>query len=702
MEDQLVKVLLVEDDEDDYLLTEDLLEDSDRMDVELEWIDDYASGIEAICRGEYDVCLLDYRLGGENGLDLLREALERGCRTPMVLLTGQGDYEVDVEAMQSGASDYLVKGQLDTPLLERTIQHSVERARVLEELRQSEERYALAVSGASDGIWDWNLKTDEIYFSPRWKTMLGLEEDEVGDDPEEWFGRIHDEDREHVEASLKDHLEGETAHFESEHRMICGDESHRWVLNRGLAVKNDEGEAYRMAGSQTDITERKEAEEQLRHEAYHDDLTGLPNRNLFLQRLGEALECVHEHDEHSFAVLFLDLDRFKVINDSLGHEVGDELIVAVGERLKTCLGPDDTLARFGGDEYAILVDDVGKLEEVTYFAQRIQDEVQKPFTLSDREAYTTTSIGVAISAPSYEEPEELLRDADAAMYRAKELGKARYEIFDNSLREAAVSLLQIESDLRQALENEEFETYYQPILSAETGAIVGSEALVRWIHPERGMVSPAEFIPVAEETGLILEIGVWMLRNACKQHKIWEEKGYAGLFTSVNVSAQQFQHQDLPALLDEILEETGIEPGNLHLEVTESLLMNNLEATIETLNELISRGAKASIDDFGTEYSSLGYLKRFPIHHLKIDRSFIQGLEDNLDQQSITKAIIALAHSLELEVIAEGVELEEHLSFLRGQKCEFVQGFLFSKAVPANDFEALMRKEDYSRFVDTA
>jgi diguanylate cyclase (GGDEF)-like protein/PAS domain S-box-containing protein len=376
-----------------------------------------------------------------------------------------------------------------------------ERKRAEQALRDSEERYALAASGANDGLWDWDLRTDKIYFSSRWKTMLGYSDREVGDSADEWLSRIHPDDAAKVRSELKDHLEGRTSHFENEHRILHENGTYRYMLTRGLAVRDANGESYRMAGSQTDITERKVAEQQLLHDAIHDGLTGLPNRSLFKEVLKNALERLKRRTEYSFAVLFLDLDHFKVINDSLGHMVGDQLIRTVARRLESCLRPGDTVARLGGDEFTILLDGIDDVETATIIAERIQIEVAKPIDLDGYERFTTTSIGIALSTTGYERPDDILRDADTAMYRAKGSGRDRYEVFDKTMHIQAVTRLELESSLRGALESQLL-LNYQPIISLRTGRITGFEALVRWRHPQRGMVSPAEFIPLAEETGL--------------------------------------------------------------------------------------------------------------------------------------------------------------------------------------------------------
>lgn len=436
-------------------------------------------------------------------------------------------------------------------------------------------------------------------------------------------------------------------------------------------------------------TERQRAEAQLQHYAFHDRLSGLPNRALLLDRIGRAVEVAKRDDGYLFAALFLDLDRFKVVNDSLGHLLGDELLLAIADRLKNCLRYGDTLARLGGDEFAILFEDVKDISDVTRAAEQIHQALQSSFKLSGQEIFISASIGIALN--SNERPEDLLRNAETAMYRAKAAGRARYQIFDQEMHARAITLLQLEADLRRALAEQEFQVYYQPIVSLTHGQIEGAEALLRWQHPERGLISPASFIPLAEETGLITPIGEWVLQTVCAQQQNWRAQGLPLLSVAVNISACQFRDQDLTHLLDQVLSSSSLPAQSLKLEITETTAMKNIDFSIATLQQLKTRGLEIVIDDFGTGYSSLTYLKRFPINVLKIDQSFIQGITTNADDAMITAAIIGLAHNLKLKVIAEGVETEEQLAFLRSQQCDEAQGYLFSKPVPAPVLTELLR-----------
>jgi PAS domain S-box/diguanylate cyclase (GGDEF) domain len=567
-----------------------------------------------------------------------------------------------------------------------------ERKRAEESFRETAERYALAALGANDGLWDWNLKTKHIYFSPRWKAMLGCTEEEVGSVVEEWFNRVHPDDLSRLQGELNAHLEGASPHFQNEQRVLHKDGSYRWMLARGIAVPDQDGIPSRMAGSQTDITDQKLAQERLMHEAIHDVLTGLPNRALFMDLLDRSLGRAKRKEDYMFAVLFLDLDRFKVINDSLGHMIGDQLLIAIARRLNSCLRPGDTVARLGGDEFTIMLDDVKDLGDATRVAERIQQELTIPFNLSGQEVFISTSIGIALSATGYDRPEDVLRDADTAMYRAKSLGKARHEVFDKAMHARAVALLQLETDLRRAIERQEFKLYYQPTVSLKTGRILGFEALIRWQHPERGLVLPAEFIPHAEETGLIVPIGKWVLREACTQMRSWQERIGKTLTMSVNVSPKQLMHIDLVEMIQQILAETELKPQNLILEVTETAIIENPESATRTLLQLKELNVHLHIDDFGTGYSSLSYLHRFPMDSLKIDRSFIGRMGSDEENLEIVRTIISLAHNIGMEVIAEGVETTEEVAQLRALQCEAGQGYYFSKPVEGRAAIALLGK----------
>ena len=443
---------------------------------------------------------------------------------------------------------------------------------------------------------------------------------------------------------------------------------------------------------QRDICERKRAEEQLLHNTLHDELTGLPNQALFMDRLQLAVERAKRRQDYLFAVLFLDLDRFKVVNDSLGHIVGNQLLIAISRRLEIVMRSVDTVARFGGDEFTILLEDIEDINATIQVAERIQKELALPFKLNEYEVFTSASIGIALSSTGYEQPGHLLRDADIAMYRAKTLGKARYEVFDTTMHNHAVVLLQLETDLRRAIKKKEFRLHYQPIVSLVTGRIIGFEALVRWQHPERGLVSPIEFIPVAEETGMIVSIGKWVLHEACRQMQIWHAQfpTTPPLIVSVNLSGKQLTQPNLIKQINQVLQETGFDPGSLKLEITESVIIDNTESATAMLLQLRALNIELQMDDFGTGYSSLSYLHRLPLNTLKIDRSFISNIGENGENLVIVQAIVTLAHNLKMDVTAEGIETVEKLDQLRLLQCDRGQGYFFSKPLDSRRVEELL------------
>ncbi len=703
-ESSSIHILYMEDDVGTARLFQKKLE---RQGFRVDLAQDGQEGLTMVQAGVYEVLIVDQNMPIYNGLEVIRLLAAQGPLPPIIMITVGGDERVAVEAVKLGASDYIIKDVAGRylELLPTVIEQILQRHRMLIEkqqaeaaLRESEERYALAARGANDGLWDWNLRSNTIYFSPRWKAMLGYEEYEIKPSPEEWFKRVYPSDLEPLKNKIEAHLQAISAHFEYEYRLLHQDNSYRWMLCRGVAIRDESGQAYRMAGSQTDISARKMAEEQLLHNVFHDALTSLPNRALFMDRLTQALE--HTKRDHTYlgAVFYLDLDRFKIINDSLGHAIGDQVLIATVQRLRKCVRPGDTLARLGSDEFTILFDDIKDVAEVTRLAEQIQHEVAAPLNLNNQEMVITVSIGIALSQNSssgqlYNRAEDLLRDAETAMYQAKALGRG-YMVFETNMRVHAVTVLELEAGLRRAIEQQEFRVHYQPIISLTSGQISRVETLLRWQHPQRGLVYPGEFIPLLEETGLIIPVGEWLLRTCCAQIKTWHTAGYGPLQVTVNMSVRQLQEQNLGQLIEDILAETGLAAEALELEVTESVAMQNADFGLTTLNELRAMGLHISIDDFGTGYSSLNRLKQLPINTLKIDQSFIRDMVHDADDGTIISAIIAMGHRLKLKIIAEGVETEEQLAFLREQKCDEVQGYLFSPPIPALALTQLLRKKD--------
>ncbi|MBW4467595.1 MAG: EAL domain-containing protein [Pegethrix bostrychoides GSE-TBD4-15B] len=638
------------------------------------------------------------------------------------------------------------------------------------ELRQNATRYTLMTQGFNEGVWDWDLKTNRFYISPRWKQMIGYSEAALSDQPQEWFDRVHPLDRAALDAAITDYLAGRGSHFEQEYRLRHEDGSYRWMQGRGLAVFKV-GKAKRLVGSQVDITAQKQAEEELWRSTFFDRLTELPSWTGFVDHLQQAIDQVQQDAQFRFAILWLDLDQFKLVNHSLGNSLGDRLLVAIAQRLKTFLPASEIVARLGEDEFAVLLRQIQDRDEVIRVAEQIQQELTRPFNLEEHEVFVTVSVGIALSAPYYAEPEHLLRDAGTAMYRAKAMGRASCLVFERSMRTGMLVKLRLESDLRRAIaqgmaqgerqageslssvtdlpvtdlpvadrgfdaefaelpstlsngahpqvssaisssrsdelnlrleapptpspeQYPELELYYQPIVRLSTGQVTGFEALVRWQHAQQGLLFPSRFISMAEETGLIIPLSWWILRTACRQMSQWRQlfPENAALTMSVNLSSKQFSMTNLAEQIHQILQESQLEPTSLKLELTESMVMENAASVVDMLYQLRALGIRLAIDDFGTGYSSLSYLPRFPLTTLKIDRSFVEKIGDCNDNLEIVRTILALAHNLRMDVVAEGVETEAQATRLREMGCEYGQGFFFYKPLNVEAATQLLAK----------
>ncbi len=927
-----VKVLLVDDDEEDYILTKYLFDDFKDNRYLLEWTCDGQYALDSMKSHNHDIYFVDYQLGEYNGLEILSEAISEGCSAPIILMTGQGDKEVDIKAMEAGAADYLVKGEIQAPLLERVIRYSLRHARTLENMQASETKFRSVIQSASDAIflvdqegniilwndaaenifgyteqeilgksatllmghkyankalevgirktmgeilppmsgkiilaagkrkdgsefplemsgsiWKTNsgffytsiirditeskkagesLKESEeryrdlfenandiiylhdlqgnfisinetgvkifgytreealkisiaqvvapeylevarsqimakvagtpssnyelecvkkdgrrvsfeinsrvifddgkpvaiqgiarditdrklaeeerdrlynvsndllatigfdgnlMHINPAWNKILGYKTKELLG--KSIYGITHEEDKASNWATIEKLKKGENISIES--RLICKDGSERWILWNCTPVVSEQI-SYAVGRN---ITERKRTEEVLRYNALYDTLTNLPNRTQFMNHLQNAISKYEKDSKQCFAVLFLDLDRFKIINDGLGHLIGDKLLIAIAERIKLSLRPGDIVARLGGDEFTILIHNAKDVSDATNVAERIQAQLSKPFRLENYEVFSSASIGITIADKTKRKPEDFLRDADSAMYRAKDRGKARYEIFDYEMHIRNMNLLKVETDLRRAIERDEFCVYYQPIVCLESGEIKELEALIRWKHPEFGLVYPNEFISVAEETGLIIPIGEWILRESCRQTKLWQDTipHLGKLAISVNLSTKQLMHPSLSSQVKNILIETGLNINSLKLEVTESTVMENSETAMKILNDLNAIGIHFSTDDFGTGYSSLSYLHQFPFKRIKIDQSFIGKMDADVKSEAIVRTILMLGQNLDIEVVAEGVENLTQLQQLHSLRCYLGQGYYFSKPTNAEFTEKVLR-----------
>jgi diguanylate cyclase (GGDEF)-like protein/PAS domain S-box-containing protein len=693
------------------------------------------SALQKVHQALPDLILLDIKMPGIDGFETYHrlKAHPQIRDIPVIFMTALSDSIDKVQGLKLGAVDYITKpiepeevlarvenqlalqsakaqicqlnAELERRVQERTAQlealnqelerEIADRRAAEKALSQSEEQFRLAFELASIGMAIATLEGKFVQSNQALCDTLGYTARELRD--RAWADVIYPEDRERFLASNQELRQGQIADFQLEQRfvtktglLVCG------ILQVAL-VRDAEGKPLHFISQLMDISDRKQAEEQLLYNALHDALTKLPNRTLLMERLELALKRAKRYNHYLFAVLFIDLDRFKVVNDSLGHQAGDRLLIAIARQLESIVRTTDTVVRLGGDEFVILLDPIEELNDAVQVVERIAQQLQAPFHLEGRELFVTSSIGIALSSANYESGADLLRDADIAMYRAKEQGKMRYEIFDRQMYACALDRLQLEQDLRYAIEHQAFCLNYQPIVSLKTGKLKGFEALVRWYHPERGLVSPAEFIPIAEETGLIVALGEWVLHSACEQMVVWQDQfsNAAFLKISINLSLKQLREPHFLEKIDRILLQTGLASQNLQLELTESMLVDNIGQLIVLLEQLRARAIQLSIDDFGTGYSCLSYLHRFPVNSLKIDRSFVSRIGEKDENQAIVRTIIALASQLGMAAIAEGVETIEQLQQLRALDCDDAQGYFFSQPLETEAVAALLERNSH-------
>ncbi|MEP7151331.1 MAG: EAL domain-containing protein [Nitrospira sp.] len=633
-------------------------------------------------------------------------SLPGGKRVPILILTGLDDAHSIAQAYEHGATNFIHK-PVNATILCHHIRYMLRTSNVLHALLRSEFRLELAQRIARIGNWDWNPRTNRFAMSNELCRLVGIRPSEFAGTFEAFLRFVHPDDRVRVNEALQTLISHRTP-CDIDHRIVLPGGTDFTVHLQAEGVREEESEELTIIGTAQDITERKQAENAIHRLAYYDSLTGLANRVLFKDRLSNALAYAQRHHLH-LAALFIDLDRFKVINDTLGHTVGDLLLTHVAERLSESVRQSDSvsrhadheashaLARLGGDEFTILLTSLPHPEDAGRVARRILDSLAHPFSIDGHEIFISASIGISIYPSDGTTVEALLKNADSAMYHAKEQGRNNCQFYSSGLNAAAAERLDLESDLRRALEREEFVVYYQPKLNIHSRQILGAEALVRWKHPKRGLVPPGVFLNAAIDTGLIRPMDEWVLREACRQVKAWERAGLPAITVSANVSNSLFHGRTLPGTVADALRDSGLNPSQLELELTESIAMRDVEASVTMLEGLRTMGVRLSIDDFGTGYSSLSYLQRFPLSRLKIDQSFVRDLLTNENNAKITRAIIAMAHSLNLSVLAEGVETDAQLARLREEGCDEVQGYLFSRPVCAADFEALLRTDADAR-----
>ena len=691
-------VMVVDDDQAVRLLARETLEYSGFLVWDAETGE---QALEAFEEKVPDIVLLDVMMPGMDGFSVCSaiRAFEAGRDTPVLMMTGLDDLESIECAYRAGATDFITK-PINWHILSYRVNYMLRASGALEQLRESKAGLALAQSLAHIGSWEWNLATGEIRCSDEVYSLC-CPNGERGGNP--ILDSVHQLDRSLVQGQI-DTAVASCTPVSFDYRILLGGEVER-TLHAELATSPGDDNALCLTGTIQDITERKQAEEQIRLLAYYDALTGLPNRRFFLQQLEQALVFANRNDR-MLAVLFLDLDRFKLVNDTLGHGVGDLLLQDVAERLLGCVrrsdclaraeedGPPSLVSRLGGDEFTIMLSEIDHFQDVAKVARRILEAVSLPYTLQGQEVFVSTSIGISLYPFDACSAGDLIRNADGAMYHAKEQGRNGYQIYDESMNAKALERITLESQLHKALKEGEFVVYYQPQVQLKSRRIVGIEALVRWQSSEFGLVEPERFLPLAEEIGLVIQIDQWVLLNACRQHQRWIEAGLPPVSLAVNVSGQHFARNELLATVTAILAASGLDPRLLELELTEGVLMDHTEKTVNTLLALKQMGVRLAIDDFGTGFSSLSYLKRFPLDVLKIDRSFINDIIMDPDDAAITLATIEMAHILKLQVIAEGVETQAQLDFLTENGCDVYQGHLFSHPVPPEEIPALF---DYGR-----
>ena len=647
-----------------------------------------------------DIVMLDVMMPEMDGYEACKRLREYadGALVPILMLTGLDDLESINRAYEVGATDFISK-PINWGILGHRARYILRASQAFRDLAKHQSSLENAQRIAHLGSWEWDMQHDEFYWSAETYRILGMQPGNALVGFDTFLERVHTEDRQGAQDSIRNLIK--TGAFSARAiRIVRPDATIRHVQLQGVGDYDANGVIAHIGGTIQDVTELKEAEQRIRYLAYYDGTTGLPNRQYFIERLHHALIQARRHSRQ-LGVLALDLDQFKRINDTLGHSAGNELLIAVSRRLSEVVRTDDTLARpdddqvdavarLDGDEFSLLITDLQQYHDAARVARRLLEEMRKPFHAAGREIFVSASIGLALYPLDGEDSDSLIKNAVAAMHFAKDQGRDNYQFYSRAMNATALEKLAMESQLRRALDREEFLLYYQPMIHASTGQIVGLEALIRWKHPELGLVPPNQFIPLAEETGLIIPMGDWVLRQASRQNQAWQRESLPAVYVSVNIASSHFRQGSLMQSVAFALQESGLSPEYLELEVTESMLMQSVETTLKTLFQLKDIGARLAIDDFGTGYSSLSYLKRFPLDTLKIDRSFIKDLPGDQEDSAISKAIIAMAHSLKLAVVAEGVETTEQLAFLRQHGCDLAQGFLFSRPVPASEIPALL------------
>jgi diguanylate cyclase (GGDEF)-like protein/PAS domain S-box-containing protein len=689
-----LKVLILEDVDTEAELTARQLKRAG-ISCTIRRVDTAETFVQQLDEFAPDIILSDFSLPHYDGLSALNAAQQTRADTPFIFVSGTIGEETAIESLKRGATDYVLKTNLARlgPAVLRAVQEAAQRAARVEAekaLLKSNERLQMVALATNDALWDWDLVTNTVWRNEGFQARFGYTDKDVAGHSDFWTSHIHTDDRTQVLTKIRSAIDSGHRFWSDEYRFLRADGTAAYVLDRGYVLHDANGKAIRMIGAMMDITEKMRYQEQLERQANYDALTGLPNRSLLKDRLEQTLAQAQRYSRAAM-VAFIDLDNFKLINDSLGHTViGDGLLRAVGDRLQTCVRRGDTVARSGGDEFVLILTQQEN-EAVNYqVIERVMSSVSEPYVIDGQDLRVTCSVGLSLYPQDGADGDTLLRAADAAMYRAKELGKNNFQFYAKEMTAKIGDRLTLEAGLRRALDRGEFLLQYQPQVELQSGQIIGMEALIRWQHPELGMVSPAKFIPIAEETGLIEPIGAWVLHTACAQNKAFQDAGLPAITVAVNLSPRQFRQKNLVESVRAILNASGLDPRHLELEITEGMVMQNAEEVIATLSKLEGMRLQLSVDDFGTGYSNLSYLKRFPVHRLKIDKSFVGDIGTDPDGTAIAQSVIALGHSLNLKVIAEGVETAAQLAFLRQAGCDEAQGYYFFKPLPHSELAAVL------------
>ncbi|MDH5230237.1 MAG: EAL domain-containing protein [Gammaproteobacteria bacterium] len=683
----LRKILLIDDDDVDRMSIKRALKHSEKTNMEFSFSEasDAQLGLNIILNEPLDCIFLDYLLPDSDGLEVLRRIREHGIITPIIMMTGHGDEKLAVKLMKAGATDYITKNSIDADELLLRVSRSIhayeaEKQKLETEaaLHKSNEQIVSILESISDAFISLDQEFNLIHLNSQAESLLLI-------DPQQALRKNVFEVLPFLEPWLNISLtlaQKNNSHLECEGEYSP---SQRW-LEAQIYPTEDNISIYF-----SDITQRRKNEERLNYLANYDSLTGLPNRILLMDRLVQALTRAPWR-KRQVGVLFCDLDRFKIVNDSLGHDAGDRLLSIVADRLKDCIRCGDTVSRIGGDEFVIILADLARSEDISTILQKLIDAVSVPIRINSQELFVTVSIGVSLFPDDGVDASILLKNADIAMYSAKDKGKNCYHLYSNALEERHSNRLTLETDLRRSVENQDFIIYYQPIVDTQTDKIVSAEALLRWQHPERGLIFPDEFIVACEETGIIMPLGNWIIETLCQQLVEWHQIGFDDLRIALNISNRQFNHESFNQDLMSYIHQAGLSPQSIQIELTEHIVMSNIERALQHLHNYRDMGFSLAVDDFGTGYSSLAHLKLLPLNTLKIDKSFILNVINDKNDMAITKAIIAMTHELGLTVTAEGVETDAHYKFLKTLGCDYCQGYWMSRAVPAEEFVKLLKQ----------